>query len=206
MVKKTKLAENLYIYSQTNEEELLSNSYLLLGNQNILIDASFLIKRPKIDIVVLTHCHEDHSKFSREYQKLGAKIMIGKQDAEHLVKADEIRSPKWARTRFGNSIKKCKPNFKLKEGSIVKNNNFFLKIIETPGHTPGGIALYEPKKKILFSGDTWFGGAMIGTWRHKGGSLRKLKKSLKKLEKLDTEILCPGHDIVFKRKRWGTYK
>lgn len=66
-----------------------------------------------------------------------------------------------------------------------------LKIIETPGHSKGGICiLYED---ILFSGDTLFNDGIHGRTDLAGGSDEEIQKSLNKLCKLDYKILAPGH-------------
>jgi len=66
-----------------------------------------------------------------------------------------------------------------------------LKIIETSGHTKGGICiLYD---EVLFSGDTLFHHGLTGRMDLPGGSEKDMKKSLKKLKKINYKILCPGH-------------
>lgn len=66
-----------------------------------------------------------------------------------------------------------------------------LKIISTPGHTPGSICVLY--KNILFSGDTIFHNKRIGRTDLAGGDYELLKQSIQKLQKLDYSILCPGH-------------
>lgn len=68
-----------------------------------------------------------------------------------------------------------------------------MKLIETPGHSKGGICLWFPKEKILFSGDTLFHRGIIGRTDLPGSSPEEMRKSLGKLTKLDFKILCPGH-------------
>ncbi|MCW8966316.1 MAG: MBL fold metallo-hydrolase, partial [Candidatus Pacearchaeota archaeon] len=65
------------------------------------------------------------------------------------------------------------------------------KIIDTPGHSRGGICiLYQD---ILFSGDTIFHRGTIGRTDLPGSDEKEMKKSLEKLSKIDYKILCPGH-------------
>lgn len=68
-----------------------------------------------------------------------------------------------------------------------------MELIETPGHSKGGICLWFPKQKILFSGDTFFGHGIYGRTDLPGSSPRQMRKSLENLYKLDYKILCPGH-------------
>lgn len=68
-----------------------------------------------------------------------------------------------------------------------------MQIIETPGHSKGGICLWFPQEKILFSGDTLFERGIIGRTDIPGSNPGDMRKSLEKLTKLDFKILCPGH-------------
>jgi len=66
-----------------------------------------------------------------------------------------------------------------------------LKIIETPGHSKGGICILY--KDILFSGDTIFHRNTIGRTDLPGSSKEEMQESLKKLSKIKFKTLCPGH-------------
>ncbi len=85
------------------------------------------------------------------------------------------------------------PDFNLKEGDTIKFGNTELKVIETPGHTPGGVCFYDQKNKILVAGDTLFQGS-VGRTDLPGGNPEQLKQSLQKLMKLpeETTVIC-GH-------------
>jgi glyoxylase-like metal-dependent hydrolase (beta-lactamase superfamily II) len=68
-----------------------------------------------------------------------------------------------------------------------------LEIIQTPGHTPGGVCFYSQKNKILFSGDTVFAGS-VGRTDYSYGSKEELGRSLKSIYKLEMEtLILPGH-------------
>ena len=68
-----------------------------------------------------------------------------------------------------------------------------LQVIETPGHTPGGVCYYFPKDRLLLSGDTLFAGS-VGRTDFPGGNMATLRASLRKLMALpdDTRVI-PGH-------------
>ncbi|MFA5827955.1 MAG: MBL fold metallo-hydrolase [Candidatus Shapirobacteria bacterium] len=68
-----------------------------------------------------------------------------------------------------------------------------IKIIKTPGHTPGGVCFYCPKENLLFSGDTLFF-ALRGRTDFKYGSTEEIFKSIRKLMELSPETLVlSGH-------------
>lgn len=80
----------------------------------------------------------------------------------------------------------------LQENDIIELDDLRIKIIETPGHTKGGISLLL-NKEYLFTGDTLFK-AGVGRTDLFGGDPEVLKKSLKKLLKLPDNIkVYPGH-------------
>jgi len=81
------------------------------------------------------------------------------------------------------------PDILLKGGEILGG----FEVIHTPGHTPGGICLYDPVSKILFSGDTVFQDGSFGRTDLYGGNTKKLIDSIKKLTQLDVSIMYPGH-------------
>jgi glyoxylase-like metal-dependent hydrolase (beta-lactamase superfamily II) len=77
---------------------------------------------------------------------------------------------------------------------VIEVGGLRFKVIETPGHTPGGVSFYEPAEKVLFSGDSLFAGA-IGRTDHPGGDYEMLMKSiLGKLVTLEGSVsVIPGH-------------
>ena len=81
-----------------------------------------------------------------------------------------------------------------------------LKILSTPGHTPGSVCFYFPENKVLFSGDTLF---QMGYGRTDlpGGDIQQLWHSLDLLLALPPEtVVYPGHGapttIAAERRRW----
>ena len=179
-----------------------ANSYLINGK--ILVDTGMNTEglvaeiRKNIDIkdlelIILTHCHYDHTASALEISRLsGAKIAIHTDDAT-LLKNDNIS----AAAMFGYKAPFIEPDMLLNEGDrIPVDNNEELEVIHTPGHTPGGICLYEANSKSLFSGDTVFPNGSIGRTDFEGGSHSQLTESINKLVQLDVKTLYPGHGEV----------
>jgi glyoxylase-like metal-dependent hydrolase (beta-lactamase superfamily II) len=164
------------------------NSYYINDKVKILIDAGadFL---GQVDILILTHIHPDHVFYANKIKnRTGCKIFIGKGDDN--VNEFLFYCPNWK----GNAIEKFSIDKTLKGGEIIDSGDYNFEIIQTPGHTLGGISLYEKKHKILFSGDTIFKKGIIGRTDLVHSDKKLMDKTLKKLEKLDYEKLFAGHD------------
>jgi len=82
----------------------------------------------------------------------------------------------------------------VKDGDVVEVGELRFEVLETPGHSVGGVCYLERNEKVLFSGDTLFAGA-IGRTDHPGGDYDLLMKGIfEKLMTLDGDItVFPGH-------------
>ncbi len=154
--------------------------------------------------IVNTHGHRDHvGQVGYLKEKLNIPFYMNKKD-EFLINNDIFLG-------FGDMIGAYEcltPDFDLKEGDVIKFGNTELKVIETPGHTPGGVCLYDEKNKILIAGDTLFSGS-VGRTDLPGGDSKELMKSLKKLIELpeETVVIC-GHGentTIGKEKKSNPY-
>ncbi len=171
-----------------------SNVYVLSGGKTLMIDAGQMPPGVRPDIIILTHCHFDHIARAKEIQdKTGCGIWMGAEEAEFFESDRRDASA----SRYFNIP--AAPDFRitrrLKDGETIdigETQDPRLKTIATPGHTPGGLCLYEPESKTLFSGDTVFA-AGYGRYDLLGGDADALRASLAKLAKLDVETIYPGH-------------
>ena len=139
--------------------------------------------------VINTHCHSDHTAGNASIiAATGAKLLIHNMDAEKLVK---VINSAFSRVLGGKGSPK--PDILLEDKDIVEIGETVLKVIHTPGHTPGGICIYTDGN--VFTGDTLFVGA-VGRTDLPGGSFAQLMKSIhEKIYTLPGEtIVWPGHD------------
>jgi glyoxylase-like metal-dependent hydrolase (beta-lactamase superfamily II) len=113
-----------------------------------------------------------------------AKIAIHKNDAQGLT--DDTRS---LSMHFGARSPGLVPGIVLSDGDTIGG----LRVIHTPGHTPGSICLYAESERGLISGDTVFTDGAFGRYDFIGGSRTDLGQSLERLSRLDVEGLYPGH-------------
>lgn len=173
----------------------MGNAYII--NEKILVDAAitpvavskFIPNfKTTIEYIVITHSHFDHIAYLEQLARLtGAKICIHEADADGL--SDERIN--MSMEVFGSHTPKLNPDILLKGGEIFEGYT----IIHTPGHTPGGICLFNPETGDLFSGDTIFGDGSFGRFDFRGGSREELKDSLEKLAQLDVKAIYPGHGL-----------
>jgi glyoxylase-like metal-dependent hydrolase (beta-lactamase superfamily II) len=141
-----------------------------------------------IKYIVNTHGHVDHISGNTEMKKkTGAQIIIHKDDAELLV-----FTPPMVFKMFG-AEQSPPADITVNDGDLITVGGLSLKVIHTPGHSPGGMSLYT--KGYVFTGDTLFVEA-VGRTDLPGGSWPVMHRSI--TERLctlpdDTKVL-PGHN------------
>lgn len=157
----------------------------------------------KIKSIVNTHTHIDHigaNDFLVE--RTGAPLLVHSADVSLLQNAELNLSALTGKDRSFSL-----PARVLEEGDEIRVGNFSLRVLHTPGHTPGSICLYGDNK--LFSGDTLFAGG-IGRTDLAGGNAKELQKSIKEkiLTLPDEVVVYPGHGpstVVDKERRCNSF-
>lgn len=142
----------------------------------------------KPEKLLLTHSHWDHIADAAPIINIyGLKTYIHPLDAPNLEHPGSDGLPCWV------SFKGVKPDVLLKEGDSIEAGHITLKVIHTPGHSPGGVCFYDSKNALLLSGDTLFKGT-IGNLSFPTAQPDLMWPSLKKLAKLPPETkVFPGH-------------
>ena len=141
------------------------------------------VNRKDISLVVNTHCHFDH--IGGNYLFEDADIAVHELDAISMKNRDDLGTSMNAFENEANS----RVDIELKDGDEIRG----FKIIHTPGHTAGGICLWDGVN--LISGDTVFSHGGVGRFDI-GGNLDDLRQSVFKLTQLDVINLLPGHGPV----------
>ena len=141
------------------------------------------VKKEDISLIVNTHCHFDH--IGGNYLFEDAEIAVHELDAISMKNKDDLGTSMNAFENQNNS----RVDIELKDGDEVGG----FKVIHTPGHTRGGICLWDGVN--LISGDTVFSNGGVGRFDI-GGDLNDLRESVFKLTKLDVVNLLPGHGPI----------
>lgn len=182
---------NTYLlYDETGEAVFVDPGFF---NETEFQEARLFVERENLKPVALlnTHLHLDHcygNSFVEKAWDLKAKVgeadlFLGKSLAEQ---ARMFGLP------YSGSFN-LPENF-LKENDVVSFGNTELKVLETPGHSPGSISFYDLKNGVLFSGDVLFYQG-VGRTDLLGGSYEILDNTIRNklfLLPTNTTVFC-GH-------------
>ena len=132
--------------------------------------------------ILLTHAHFDHIGAIPGLQDTFSDIPVYIHPADLQIIAHPMNQmpPDYPSIGIPRNIRDCR-------------ELTFCEVIETPGHTPGGVCYFFRDDQLLLSGDTLFAGS-IGRTDLPLGDSATLMRSLEKLKKLpETTLVIPGH-------------
>ena len=182
---------------------------LILEPELSLIDSGYAGSSPRIGAaitahgrspselkrVVITHGHPDHAGSARELCEAGATILMHPADAAALRTTwlDVVERP--TRGRIFAAMTPEPPTFQpIEDGDILPMLGG-LRVIHTPGHTPGSVCLYGARDKVLFVGDTLqrrFGRVSFASGLYSDDHAAA-KSAVKRLVGLDVETVVFSH-------------
>ena len=176
-------------YFAINEE---TNGILLVdpGAQFDRIDHFVKTENYKVCAILITHGHFDHIGALSECAKAyGCPVYAGINE-KRMLEDSALNSCGFG---MGKPVSFSDAVYK-KDGEEFEAAGFSVKLIETPGHTPGGVCYYIKDENVLFSGDTLFCEG-VGRTDFQGGSMSQLVDSISdKLYRLPDETkVLPGH-------------
>ena len=178
-------AENCYFYI----DDATKSGFLIdPGAQAGIIYDTIARNGWNIEKILLTHGHFDHTGAAELLrEKLVAPIYVYPADARYLTDTYLNLS-----ANSGNPVIVSHYE-EIYDGEIIRlksNSGFYLKVIHTPGHTPGSVTYYSPEEKVAFVGDTLYEHGP-GLTNFPGGNRRELEHSI-----VDKILTLPGDTVL----------
>jgi len=158
------------------------------------------IRQISPDVKVLAHQWECDLIQSRYIKFAGLQDGMGDLFCRHGVPASEVAALVSASMPVLRYVSVTLPDRVLYGGETISTGLHDLEVIWTPGHSPGHICLYEPKNRLLFSGDHILPSITPNvSYNVQSGDnpLGDYMCSLQKLRKLPVARVLPGHEEVF---------
>jgi glyoxylase-like metal-dependent hydrolase (beta-lactamase superfamily II) len=201
---------------------IVANPYLIVDSNGLaLIDAGLPGSDKKIlkyisglgyapsDLkwIIITHSDMDHiGGLSAIKKTSGARVCASAIESEAMSKGSSSRKIKsrnfFRKLLMGVAGRLMKPtpipaDEILSEGQVLPLLGG-LRVIETPGHTPGHISLFSPSTGILFTGDSIISreGGLVRSLQSLTWDEVKADESARKQAALGARIVCSGHGPV----------
>lgn len=134
---------------------------------------------PKVKAIVLTHSHPDHAvAAARLKQELGVPVMLNPKERPVL---EQFKGLTWDQI-----------DEELHGGMTIELDGGELEAIDTPGHAPGHVALFERSSRRLIAGDLVSGHGTVGIFPPHGKMIEYFA-SLRAAEALHPSVVYPGH-------------
>jgi glyoxylase-like metal-dependent hydrolase (beta-lactamase superfamily II) len=161
-------------------------------------------------LAVASHTHFDHIGCHHEFDER----LVHRDEAEllaHPTRANTLADPYVADEIFTRlppepyvsaeyGVKGAPATRILRDGDVVDLGDRRFEVIHTPGHSPGGIALFERATGILFSGDIVYDGPLIEDAYH--SNIADYVASMERLVDLPVNVVHGGHFPSFGRDRY----
>ncbi len=181
-------SENTYFYidSKTNHGFIIDPGYEGDKLLEIIKENNWTI-----EAILITHGHFDHiGEIEYLRKSLNCDVYAGENAQIYF------ENPEYNLSYMCGEEIVIKDYTAVKEGDMVilkASPEFFLEVMNAPGHTKDGVVYFNKKEKIAFVGDTIFKGT-YGRTDLPGSSEEEMKKSIKKILSLDKDtVLYSGH-------------
>ncbi|PHQ69159.1 MAG: MBL fold metallo-hydrolase [Sneathiella sp.] len=190
-------------------------------NRDVLIDSGMGVVSLRAHVPLVTekpltavasHSHFDHIGCHHEFEtRLAHRAeadIFERPTRENTLAADyatdaifEQLPPKpYASSTY--AVKAAPVTGYLEDGDVVDLGDRQLHVLHLPGHSPGGLALYEHTTGILFSGDTVYNGPLVEDVYH--SDIDDYRRSMERLRVLSPRVVHGGHFPSFDGKHFTT--
>jgi len=164
----------------------------------------------KPTIAVASHTHFDHVGCHHEFDERMVHInesnILKSPTRENTLAEPYVEDsiftklPPYPFISTEYAVKAAPATKLLKDGDVIDLGDRYFTVMHTPGHSPGGIMLYENSTEILFSGDTVYDGPLIHNAYH--SDLADYIDSMKRILDLPVCIVHGGHFSSFDGARY----
>lgn len=181
------------------------NVYLIKGDELALVDTGVgdrlsvgLISKEiesfgSLAMIINTHEHIDHIGGNARIKEItGARI------AAHKRAAMMIGDPTIMNKRGMPPIRPSEVDIHLDDDEVIDLGSVKLRVIHSPGHSPGHICLYYEDEKVLFGGDNILDTATTYVGSGVFGNMTDYLESLNRLLKLDLDMILPAHGEIIR--------
>jgi len=182
--------ENTYIISDDTKECAIVDPGCYEEHEKKELSDYILENQLSVKMLLNTHCHIDHilgNEFVK--QKYGSKLYL------HKTEVFVLNAQKILAAHYGfNLYQPATPDNYLNEGDLIEFGTQKFSVLFVPGHSPGHIAFYNEKEKVVLAGDVLFLNS-VGRTDLPGGNHNTLIESIhKKLFTLPDDVtVYPGH-------------
>ena len=203
--------ENTFVISEPNHWEE-TNCYLLVGKENaLLIDTGLGISDISKEVLkitdkpvmaVPTHVHWDHigglwnfpKFYVHEYEKdwIEGNFPLSNEFVRKMLVKDNNLTERINIDDY--AVFQGNPKKILTDGDIIYLGNRKIKVLHTPGHSPGHMCFFEEKTGCLFSGDLIYKGTLFANYE--STDPEKYLESVQKISKLPVKRVFPAHYCI----------
>ena len=178
---------------------VMANSYIVRreGSSTCAVidpaDAKLLFDRLQQEDLSCTHILLTHGHFDHVWGVADLKEMTAAKVYIHASDAPMAGGKASYFSAMSSGLKPCAADVFVREGDRIEAGGLTFRVIETPGHTKGGVCYAVDEEQAVFTGDTLFCESVGRT--DLGGDIRDLMDSLfRKLYALDGYTVYPGHE------------
>jgi glyoxylase-like metal-dependent hydrolase (beta-lactamase superfamily II) len=192
-----------YLYQEADRLTLIDTG-LGTSAERIVREIAAVGRRPSdLCQIVVTHYHADHAGSAEELaERTGAQVLVHALDAP-VVRGESEEAPAMLSEierefyeRITPGVPPCPParvDRELSDGDEIELDGG-ARVVHAPGHTPGSIALYVPKRRLLFLGDAAArmpdGQLIVGAFNV---DPEQTRASFRKLAQLEFDAAFFGH-------------
>jgi glyoxylase-like metal-dependent hydrolase (beta-lactamase superfamily II) len=198
-----------------------NQALLLAAGDNTLIDSGYCTHRERtlellagpagldgepLERLINTHCHSDHMGGNAAIAHAhGCRVTIPEGEVKHV----EPWTPQsvWM-AQFDQKADPFRFDDTLRPGDRFEGGGFEWQVHAAPGHDMDALMFFEPRHRILISGDALWESGMGFVWPEEGANpfIDAALEALARIEQLDPAVVIPGHGAVFGDARGAVAK